>query len=205
MPTSRYCDHAPCAISASLRRAASGEPGRTEARSSPMIATIERRTLSALAGSPRACSSMTRSSMLDTNVTPAALSACRSQGASSHGFDASRVSCGVFASRSASVPTLAAPVAPRTRACGMLELEQRAARRRRRCERSKTSRAANSDQRGPLDRRQVGAADENRFRRIRRQRARDAQSLPHRQLLSRSSRSREDSARPPRAGRHAAA
>ena len=45
MPTSRYCDHAPCAISASLSRAASGEPGRTLARSSPMTATIARRTL----------------------------------------------------------------------------------------------------------------------------------------------------------------
>ena len=40
---------------------------------------------SALAASPRACSSMTRSSRLATNVTPLALTAWRSQGASSHG------------------------------------------------------------------------------------------------------------------------
>ena len=36
MPTSRYCDHAPCAISASLSRAASGDPGRTLDRLSPI-------------------------------------------------------------------------------------------------------------------------------------------------------------------------
>ena len=85
MPTSRYCDHTRCAISASLSRAASGDPGRTRDRSSPMIATTALRTDSAFAGSPRACSSMTRSSMLDTNVTPAALIAARSQGARNQG------------------------------------------------------------------------------------------------------------------------
>ncbi len=86
MPTSRYCDQAPAAISTSFRRAASGEPGRIADRFSPMTATIDLRTTSAFAGSPRACSSITRSSMLDTNVTPAALIAARSQGARSHGL-----------------------------------------------------------------------------------------------------------------------
>ena len=38
----------------------------------------------------QSCSSITRSSMLETKVTPLALSACRSHGASSHGRVASR-------------------------------------------------------------------------------------------------------------------
>ena len=42
--------------------------------------------------------------MLATKVTPAAFTACRSQGASSHGRLASRVSGGVLDSRSSSVP-----------------------------------------------------------------------------------------------------
>ena len=92
MPTSRYCDHRPSASSTSLTRAASGEPGRTLRRLSPMTPAILRRTASARAGSPRACSSITRSSMLATKVTPAALIACRSQGASSHGAVRSRPS-----------------------------------------------------------------------------------------------------------------
>ena len=60
-----------------------------------MTATMARRTLSALAGSPRACSSITRSSMLATNVTPAALIACRSYGASSHGNAGARAFGGI--------------------------------------------------------------------------------------------------------------
>ena len=79
-----YCDHAPCDQHL-LHRAASGEPGRTRARSSPITATIALRTDSAFVGSPRACSSMTRSSMLDTKVTPLALIACKSHGASNQG------------------------------------------------------------------------------------------------------------------------
>ncbi len=75
MPTSRYWDQAFCASRTSFTRAASGEPGRTLARSSPRIAEIARRTLCARAGSPRACSSITRSSMLATKVTPAAFTA----------------------------------------------------------------------------------------------------------------------------------
>ncbi len=119
MPTSRYCDHARCAISASFTRAASGEPGRTAARLSPMIATIERRTDSAFAGSPRACSSITRSSMLDTKVTPAALIACRSHGASSQGRCASRAGSDELASTSASDPMICArPMPARNAATG---------------------------------------------------------------------------------------
>ena len=104
MPTSRYCDHARCSIRTSFSRAASGEPGRTADKLSPMTATIERRTASAFAGSPRACSSMTRSSMLDTNVTPLALIACRSQGASSHGKWTSRSRSDELASIAARSP-----------------------------------------------------------------------------------------------------
>ena len=74
MPTSRYCDHAPCAISASLRRAASGEPGRTRAkivaddrddrRAARLRPSPDRRAPAPRSRAP-ACSS--------TNVTPAAL------------------------------------------------------------------------------------------------------------------------------------
>ena len=64
---------------------ASAEPGRTSCRLLPMTDRIDRRRPSAFAASPRACSSMTRSSRLATNVTPLALTACRSHGASSHG------------------------------------------------------------------------------------------------------------------------
>ena len=94
MPTSRYCDQTPCPISTSLSRIASGEPGRTSCRLSPITARIDRRRPSAFAASPRACSSITRSSRLATNVTPLAFTACRSHGASSHGARGSRPSCG---------------------------------------------------------------------------------------------------------------
>ncbi len=57
---------------------------------------------SARAGSPRACSSITRSSMLATKVTPAALIACRSQGASNHGSAGSRAPSAELASTAAS-------------------------------------------------------------------------------------------------------
>src|SRR5438445_107490 len=90
IPTSRYCDHMPRATRTSLMRAASGDPGLTPRRSGPMMAWISRRTPSASAGLPRARSSMTRSSRLATKVTPLALTACRSQGASSQGREESR-------------------------------------------------------------------------------------------------------------------
>ena len=125
MPTSRYCDQAFCASRTSFTRAASGEPGRTLARSSPRIAAIAWRTLCARAGSPRACSSITRSSMLATKVTPAAFTACRSQGASSQGRLASRVSGGVLDRMSSSAPRRGRSLRRRHRARGMLELEQR--------------------------------------------------------------------------------
>jgi len=104
MPTSRYCDHSPSAISTSLMRAASVDPGRTLRRLSPITSTILLRTPSALPGSPRACSSITRSSMLATNVTQAALIAWRSQGARSHGSACLRRSAAELASASASDP-----------------------------------------------------------------------------------------------------
>src|SRR5881275_669025 len=45
MPTSRYCDHTPCAISTFFSCAASGEPGLTAARLSPITATTAARLL----------------------------------------------------------------------------------------------------------------------------------------------------------------
>jgi hypothetical protein len=104
IPTSRYCDHMPWATSTSLTRVASGEPGRRPRRSGPMIAWISRRTPSAMAGFPRARSSMTRSSRLDTNVTPLALTACRSHGARSHGLAGSRCPSALLATRSSRGP-----------------------------------------------------------------------------------------------------
>lgn len=119
MPTSRYCDQTPCASSTSLSRAASGEPGRTARRLSPMTPTTAWRTASALLASPRACSSITRSSMLATNVTPEALTACRSQGASSQGRAGSRQDSSLLAITAWAEPSrLACPLArcARTRA-----------------------------------------------------------------------------------------
>ena len=67
-----------------------------------MTAVIDVRRPSALPASPRACSSITRSSRLATNVTPLALIAWRSHGASSHGVSARRAPAVEFASTSAS-------------------------------------------------------------------------------------------------------
>ena len=82
IPTSRYCDQAPCRVRCSFRRIAAFEPGSIFERSAPMTSVMVRRIASALLASPRACSSITRSSRLVAKVTPAALSACRSHGAS---------------------------------------------------------------------------------------------------------------------------
>src|SRR5258706_450474 len=82
IPTSRYCDQRWRLISDSLTRFASGEPGLMVLTSAPISAPMERRISSALSWSPLACSSMTRSSMLETKVTPQARKACRSQGVS---------------------------------------------------------------------------------------------------------------------------
>ena len=117
MPTSRYCDHMPLATSTSLTRAASGEPGRRPRRSGPMMAWISARTPSARAGLPRARSSMTRSRRLATNVTPLALTACRSAGARSHGREGSRRPSTLLARISSSGPRAGAlRIAARTSA-----------------------------------------------------------------------------------------
>ena len=110
MPTSRYCDQAPLACSISFSRMASGPPGLTLERSLPTSAVTSARKVLARAASPRACSSITRSIMLTAKVTPAALMACRSIGASSHGLAASRRPGGVLASSASSGP-MAVPLA----------------------------------------------------------------------------------------------
>ena len=82
MPTSMYCDHRPRADSSVFRRCAASEPGTMSDRSVPIVACSCARRASARDGSPLACSSITRSSRLTAKVTPAALIACRSHGAS---------------------------------------------------------------------------------------------------------------------------
>ena len=86
IPTSRYCDQAPWATRCSLSRVAASEPGRTARRSAPTTLSIrapDRRRPAGIALAPaprpraRACCA--------AKVTPAALSACRSTGASSQG------------------------------------------------------------------------------------------------------------------------
>ena len=86
MPTSRYCDHAPCAISASFTRSASCEPGtharevvsdqRDDRRGAPPRPSPDRRA-PAPRSRARACSTRTS--------RRAALIACRSQGARNQG------------------------------------------------------------------------------------------------------------------------
>ncbi|MDR8939634.1 hypothetical protein FEP80_00153 [Burkholderia multivorans] len=85
MPTSRYWDHALRRCSSSFSRIAASEPGRIFDRSAPITLLIVSRTARAFAGSPPACSSITRSTRLTANVTPHALIACTSHGASSVG------------------------------------------------------------------------------------------------------------------------
>ena len=60
-------------------------PGGCRAGSAPISPAMRSRIASARAGSPAARSSMTRSTIERAKVTPQALSACRSQGASSRG------------------------------------------------------------------------------------------------------------------------
>src|SRR4051794_7717978 len=79
--TSRYCDHRPSSISASLSRAAASLPGTTERIAPPMRCSSFSRISPASRKSPRARSSMTRSIAEMAKVTPAALTACRSTGA----------------------------------------------------------------------------------------------------------------------------
>ncbi len=97
MPTSRYWLQAFCSISTCFRCAASGEPGFSFARSSPTRRVTSARIAAAAVRSPRARSSITRSSIEIAKVTPAALIACRSIGASSQGLARSRVRGGVLA------------------------------------------------------------------------------------------------------------
>lgn len=54
MPTSRYCDHQPFSISLSFNACASGEPGTSLDKSSPIISCTKLRTSTAAAGLPRA-------------------------------------------------------------------------------------------------------------------------------------------------------
>ena len=117
MPTSRYCDHTPCEIRTSFSRSASGEPGLTALRLSPITPTTALRTDSAFEASPRACSSITRSSMDATKVTPAAFTACRSQGASSQGSEGSSASCALLA-RTAAASAIRGGAAARMAAAG---------------------------------------------------------------------------------------
>ena len=72
MPTSRYWLQAPCSISTSFGRIASGDPGLSFEKSSPTSRSISFRIASAEAGLPRARSSITRSSIEIAKVTPAA-------------------------------------------------------------------------------------------------------------------------------------
>ena len=118
MPTSRYCDHAPAAISAFFNSNACAEPGFSLRRSPPSCSCTFARMASAFSGAPLACSSITRSTIERANVTPAALMACRSIGASSHAaYCRSAITSGVLARMSASEP-IRSPSASRTNFAG---------------------------------------------------------------------------------------
>ena len=90
---------------------AASEPGFSVARSAPISPDISPRSRSAAERSPRARSSMTRSSIEVAKVTPAALSDCRSTGASSQGRAGSRAAGGVFDRISSSEPRRSPPAA----------------------------------------------------------------------------------------------
>ena len=106
MPTSRYCDHRPRACSTRLERArlrpspAAALPARRRSRPAPRRAR-RRRAPCRL----RACSSITRSIRLAAKVTPAALTTCRSQGASRCAQPGSRSDRAVLRSSSSRLPT----------------------------------------------------------------------------------------------------
>ena len=117
MPTSRYWLHHPRSRRKDLRSAASAEPGRRVSSEPPMVAWISARIAPAASWSPRARSSITRSSIETGKVTPAAFTTCRSIGERSHGRSAWRCSGGVLASRSSSDP-ITGPVAAATAAAG---------------------------------------------------------------------------------------
>jgi len=73
IPTSRYCDQSPSAMSTFLASAAAGEPGRMELMLPPRARPTSSRISAARLASPPQRSSMTRSIMLSTKVTPQAL------------------------------------------------------------------------------------------------------------------------------------
>ena len=81
IPTSRYCDHMSFLIKTSLSCSASDEPGIILSRSRPITFWMSLRIPCAADGSPFALSSITLSSILCANVTPHALTACKSTGA----------------------------------------------------------------------------------------------------------------------------
>ena len=114
-PTSRYGDQRLRALRCCLSSAASGLPGRTSAMLDPRMPVISARAVSARAGSPRACSSITRSSMLRTKVTPEALIAWRSTGASSLGRSSLPAAVAV---RQSSRSAIRSPDAARSAAAG---------------------------------------------------------------------------------------
>ena len=122
MPTSRYCDQAPWATRCSLSRSAAARARLDR----PQVGADH--GLDPLRGCrrpgrdrPCTCSSTTRSSMLRAKVTPAALSACRSTGASSQGCAGSRRSQRLLARIGASVAD-AARLGGRARATGSAAL-----------------------------------------------------------------------------------
>jgi len=110
MPTSRYWLQSPSACSAALAEAAASLPGTMSRRLAPIRPAMRPRTSSAFAGSPAARSSITRSTIERAKVTPQALSACRSQGATSRARSAAPGS--EAAARSSTVPSHSPSVAP---------------------------------------------------------------------------------------------
>ncbi len=116
MPTSRYWLQAFCSISTCFKCIACSEPGLSLEKSSPTSRTTSLRMASAEAGLPRARSSITRSSIEIAKVTPAALSTCRSTGASSQGLAVLRVSGGVLARMASKLPMRSPLVSRKARA-----------------------------------------------------------------------------------------
>ena len=113
MPTSKYCDQRLRFTNDSLTRCASGEPGFTLEILAPISSPRLLRMDSASLRSPFACSSITRSNMLETKVTPQAFTVCKSHGAKKYGCRGSREPASLFANRSASLP-IGLPRAART-------------------------------------------------------------------------------------------
>ena len=101
-----------------LRSAASAEPGRRVSREPPIVAWISARMAPAASWSPRARSSMTRSSIETGKVTPAAFTTCRSIGESSHGRSTSTAARAACSRRDRRAPPSTGPVAAATAAAG---------------------------------------------------------------------------------------